>query len=141
MGAATVQMASGLPLPENVKCVVSDCGFTSPYEIVYKVTKQDWHLPAFFMIPVTNVFCKLLAGVDLKAYSTLDAQKVNKLPTLFIHGTGDKFVPYEMTLQNYEACQAPKRLELFEEAGHGQSYFYDRERYMGSIREWIDTYL
>ena len=34
MGGATVLMASELDLPENVKCIVSDCPYTSPYEII-----------------------------------------------------------------------------------------------------------
>ena len=139
MGSATVQMASGLELPRNVKCVIADCGFTSPWDINYKVAR-DMHLPAFVMIPVANIFCKLLAGFGLREYSTLDAQKVNKLPTLFIHGTGDDFVPCEMSKENYEACQAPKKLVLIPEAGHCKCYFYDKELYSGSIREWVDTY-
>lgn len=34
MGATTVLMATVLGLPENVRGVIADCGFTSPWEIV-----------------------------------------------------------------------------------------------------------
>ena len=34
MGASTVMMASKEKLPSNVKCVLADCGFTSPRDII-----------------------------------------------------------------------------------------------------------
>ena len=40
MGASTVMMASGLQLPTNVKAIIADCGFTSPYDIVYLTSKK-----------------------------------------------------------------------------------------------------
>jgi len=44
MGAATVLMASGLGLPENVKCIVADCPYSSPRAIISKVCR-DMRLP------------------------------------------------------------------------------------------------
>ena len=56
MGAATLLMLSGLSLPEQVKGIVSDCGFTSPKEVFTHVLHSMYHLPAFPLIPVwTNV--------------------------------------------------------------------------------------
>lgn len=43
MGAATVLMAQELKLPETVKAVVADCGYTAPKEIIKTVIKG----PAF----------------------------------------------------------------------------------------------
>lgn len=36
MGAATVLMAGGLDLPDNVVGIVADCGYTSPTAIIKK---------------------------------------------------------------------------------------------------------
>lgn len=33
MGGATVLMASGLNLPNNVKAIISDCAYTSAYDV------------------------------------------------------------------------------------------------------------
>ena len=44
MGAATVLMASGLPLPENVRGIVADCGYTSPHAIWEHVATDNLHL-------------------------------------------------------------------------------------------------
>ena len=44
MGAATVMIAAGQNVPENVVGVIADCGYTSAKEIIQKVI-QDMHLP------------------------------------------------------------------------------------------------
>ena len=40
MGAATVMIAAGKELPDNVIGVLADCGYTSAREIMYEVIKQ-----------------------------------------------------------------------------------------------------
>ena len=42
MGAATVLMASDLPLPEEVKGIIADCGYSSPRAIIKKVCWEIW---------------------------------------------------------------------------------------------------
>ena len=44
MGGATVLMASGLNLPEQVKGIVSDCAFTSPKAVF--ITCASQHVPS-----------------------------------------------------------------------------------------------
>ena len=50
MGAATVLMAAGEDLPENVKGVIADSPFTAPSDIIRTVMK-DYKLPVRFMYP------------------------------------------------------------------------------------------
>ena len=50
MGAATVLMAAGKPLPPNVKGVLFDCGFTSAKDIIKKCSR-DMKLPADLLYP------------------------------------------------------------------------------------------
>lgn len=47
MGCATTLMAAGLDLPDNVKGIIADCGFTSPWDIIRHVAKERFHLPPF----------------------------------------------------------------------------------------------
>ena len=42
MGAATVMMAAGEPLPANVIGVLADCGYTSAKDIIKKVIRQNY---------------------------------------------------------------------------------------------------
>jgi len=78
--------------------------------------------------------------VDAKDYSTLDAMAECEVPVLFIHGTDDKFVPVEMTYENYKACKAPKHLLVIPGANHGMSYRVDQEAYEKAVMDFWDKY-
>ncbi len=137
MGAATVLMACGEPFAENVRGVIADCGFTSPREIIGKCGR-DFHVPSWLLLPPVDLQTSLFAGFSLREYSTLDAMKTTKIPTFLAHGEKDTFVPCEMSKQNYAACAAKdKTLLLTPEAGHGQSYLKQTERYQNAVRAFI----
>ena len=70
MGCATVLMSLSLNLPPNVRGVLADCGFTSPWEIVRHVAKADFHLPAFPLLWLLDLWCRALAGFSLKEADT-----------------------------------------------------------------------
>ena len=140
MGASTVLMATGLDLPENVKGVVADCGFTSPYAIWKHVVEDNLRLPYGLYATAVEDICKKAIQVSPKDYSTVDAMKVCKVPVLFIHGTDDGFVPVEMSYENYKACIAPKRIMVVPGANHGMSYFIDKEKYEKEIKEFWREY-
>lgn len=137
MGASTVLMAAGEKLPDFVKGVIADCGFTTPYAMLYNYGHKAYHIPDFPLMRLFNRYCIKHAGVDLKGYSTLDAMKTVEVPVLFIHGKGDTFVPCEMTVENYNACTSPKRLLLVEGADHGMSFLADRETYVKTAAEFF----
>lgn len=140
MGASTVLMTAGFDLPENVKGIIADCGFTSPWEECKHVLKRNFKLPAFPLLPVCSFAVKLLAGYSLDDYSTLDAMKTNKIPVLFIHGGDDTFVPTYMGLQNYEACVAEKEILIVDGAGHAESFLKDTEKCTAVLNAFLDKY-
>ena len=128
MGASTVLMATELELPRNVKAVMADCGFTSPWDIICDVAKRSMHIPKYPFMPLFRLMVRLTAGFDLKEVSAVTAMAKNtKYPVQFIHGLADDFVPHEMSVRSYEACRAPKRLVSIPDAGHGLSYLVDEE--------------
>ena len=141
MGASTVLMATGQPLPSNIRGVVADCGFTSPKEIISYIIKKKLHLPSRLLLPVLSCFSRLFAGYYFGEYSVAEAMKSNTLPILFIHGKADRFVPTEMTIKNYRACQTEKRLILVEGAGHGTSFLQDRENVEKEILDFLESHL
>lgn len=142
MGATTVLMASGLPdFPDNVKCIISDCAFTSPYAVFSHVMKRDYHIPEFPVMNINSAMCRKKAGYGFNDYSTLDAMKVNTCPVLFIHGEKDNFVPTSMVYENYEACTADKELLVVSDAGHGASAYEDNELYENTESEFIRKYI
>ncbi len=137
MGCATVVMSLGLDLPSNVRGCIADCGFTSPYEIICHVLKNMMHLPYFPIIPVARVLCKVAGGFGMKEYSTFEALKNSTVPMLFVHGGADDFVPTEMSIRNYEACTAPKKLVIVEAASHAMSYLTDTARCQQELEAFI----
>ena len=137
MGATTVLMASRLPLPNNVRAIIADCGFTSPFDIVKKVSR-DMKLPFMLIYPSMNFSAKIFGGFKMNELSTTKAMSENTRPILFIHGTGDKFVPHHMTVECYEKCTSVKKLLLIKDAYHGYSYLFEYERMKGQEMNWLN---
>ena len=141
MGASTVLMASGLSLmPDNVKAVIADCAFTSPYDVFAHVLKRDYKLPPFPIMNITDELCRRTAGYGFKEYSTLAAMSRTTIPTLFIHGKNDKFVPVWMSEKNYQTCTAPKDMLLVDNAGHGASLFEAPQLYENKVFQFLSKY-
>ncbi len=140
MGATTVLMTAGMELPENVRGIIADCGFTSADDIWRHVAKHNLHLHYGIYAPMANELCKKRLCVDAKEYSTLDAMAECEVPVLFIHGTEDGFVPVEMTYENYKACAAPKHLLVVPGANHGMSYWMNTQGYQEAVLDFFSRY-
>ena len=129
MGATTVLLASCFDFPANVRAIIADCGFTSPYEIAKKRPAPRCSQSAgFASAAAVQPGYQAFAGFGLRDGSTIDAVRESRYPILFLHGTGDTFVPYEMTKRAFDACTAPKRLILVDGAEHGKSYIKEPDR-------------
>ena len=139
MGCSAALMSLGTDLPDNVKCVVADCGFTSPYEEFVHVLQRR-HIPVHPILEISELFAKAFAGFGFKDYSTVTALQTNRRPVLFVHGEKDSFVPVRFTVENYAACAAEKQLITVPEAGHGTSYVYAKERCHAALRGFLNKY-
>ncbi|MBQ9205783.1 MAG: alpha/beta hydrolase [Treponema sp.] len=137
MGCATVLMSLSFDLPANLQSVVADCGYTSPYDIMWKVAKKDKNVPLpRLVLGVGNKMAHILADFDFEEYDTFKGLRYNKVPVMFVHGTEDTFVPIEMTIANYQYCTSEKFLYLIEKAPHAISYFIDEEGYHKNLIEF-----
>ncbi len=140
MGGATVLMSQGQLLPANMAGIIADCGFTSAYDISLNVVKKNMGLLAYPLLFRANLFAKALANVDMMEKENPKILAHAKIPTLFIHGTGDDFVPCDMTVKNYSAAACEKRLILVPEAPHAMSWFYDTDRYKEVLTEFFEEH-
>ena len=140
MGATTVLMAAGRKMPENVKGISADCGFTDPYEILAQVM-HSMHVPVFPLLHAAGIFTRLFAGFGLREYSTIRAMETCRLPILLIHGLSDDFVPCEMSRRAYRACKTEKKLLLAEGAGHGTSFLFDQARIQSALENFFMDHL
>ena len=140
MGAATVMMASGEDLPDNVISVLADCGYTSPKEIICKVVK-DMKLPVKLLYPFIKLGARIFGRFDLEEASPIEAMKRCKVPIVFVHGDADDFVPHDMSERLYEACASEKkRFISVPGAGHGLAFPVDRESYVNQLNEVYDEW-
>lgn len=140
MGASTVMLAAELDLPKNVKCVLADCGFSSPKEIIQTVI-QSMKLPVTYVYPVVRLSGRIFGGIDIEEVSCVDAVRNSKVPILFIHGDGDDFVPCHMSESCYDACGTPKKLLIVKGAGHGLSHCVDKVSYEEAVEEFLDNFV
>lgn len=141
MGATTVLMAADLPLPPTVRGIVADCGFTSPRDILAHVMRAQYHLPPRLLLPVMDLFARLLAGVRLGQCSTEETLARTALPVQLFHGEADRFVPCEMSRRAYAACAGEKHLLTIPGAGHGASFLVDRAAYTEAVRAFLSSHL
>ncbi len=128
MGAATVLMASELDLPENVKCIVADCPYSSPYEII-ALQCEEMGIPSKIGMPFVCLGARIFGNLKLSGESAEKAVKNTKVPILLVHGEADDFVPCDMSRKIYEANPGMITFEIFPDAAHGISFIKDTERY------------
>lgn len=134
MGATTVMLAAGEELPSCVVGVLADCGFSTAKDIICKVIRS-MGLPPKLAYPFVWLGGRIFGGFDLRQSDAPAALGRSRVPVLLFHGTGDDFVPYEMSEENYAACASPKKLVLVANAGHGLSYLFDKEGYLAAVRQ------
>lgn len=141
MGAATVLMTSGEDMPGNVKCIVSDCAYSSVENILSYQMKRMFKLPKFPLLDMTSLISRIRAGYGFKEANALIQVELAYLPILFIHGSEDKFVPTRMVYELYIATASAKELLVIEGAAHGMSFWQDPKAYRAEVEEFLGEYV
>ena len=136
MGASTVLMAAGKPLPKNVIGVLADCGFTNAKEII-KIVIRKLKLPPNLAYPFVKLGAFIYGGFRLETDSAWSAMTRCTVPVIFYHGEADDFVPCYMSQQNYDACSSKKQLVTIPDAGHGLCYLVAPEIYLSTLAEFF----
>lgn len=141
MGATTVMLAAGeTDLPPALKGAVCDCGYDNAVEelkyfLRKKIPKGDTKIIELFRKYYLKHY-----GFDLAAIDTTKALQKSTLPLLFFHGTGDRLVPVEAGIRNFEAANEPKQLILIEKADHTKCFYCERERCFAAVWDFFETY-
>ena len=141
MGGATVLFTSGeIDLPKSVKAVISDCAYTDVYSEIANTIKAYAPLPAFPLVDAASVVCKIRGGYSFREASVVEAVKRSVTPTLFIHGSADTFVPFEMLYEIYENANCEKDILVIEGATHARSATHNPEAYWGKVEGFVERY-
>ena len=142
MGAATVMIASSLDnLPQNVKVIIEDCGYTTALEQFKYQLKKLFNMPSFPILNIANLMVKIKSGYFLNDASPIEAVKEAKVPIMFIHGDDDKFVPFYMLDELYEACSSEKQKLVIHGASHAHSEDENPEKYWKEVDAFINKYI
>jgi fermentation-respiration switch protein FrsA (DUF1100 family) len=143
MGAATVLMAAGLTLPPQVRGVIADAPYSSPYDIIRRVCGKMGFPPAPAM-PIVCLGARLWGGFRVRTDSAVEAVRRAQVPMLIIHGEDDRFVPCDMSRAiAVSATEVGRDVTLYtvKDAGHGISFIEDPEGYRQTVERFIERCL
>lgn len=146
MGAATVLMATGGPLPKNVRAAVSDCSYTSIEAEMRHVAEHHPNggrtlpFPSGVMFSTLRRIVLKKAGFDLRDASPVDAVGRSDTPTLFIHGSEDDLVPPDMMGKLVRAAKCPKSFLWVPGAPHADSAYLAPDLYWATVDTFVHTY-
>jgi uncharacterized protein len=118
-GAVAVDLA--LRHPEAAGLIV-ESSFTSLLDMT---ARYPW--TQFFPMPL------LLT----QRFDSLTKVKNLKVPVLFIHGTADRSIPFQMSQRLFAAAASPKQLELVPKADHGNDAIVAGPRYLEVVRNFV----
>lgn len=128
MGAAAVMMAE-------------DCGYTSAWSVLSYQMKSQFHLPAFPFLYCADFVTRIRAGYGMKEADALKCVAGTRLPMFFIHGTEDRFVPFEMMKELYDACRSEKECLAVAGAAHVQAALVGGAEYWDRVFRFVGRYL
>lgn len=141
MGAATVLMASGEKLPEQVKGIIADSGYTTVLEELSHQLKYLYKLPSFPIMQVTSVITNIRAGYTFAEASAIAGVEKSRLPLFVIHGDQDHLVPTEMGEKIFEIAKSDKELWIVPGAGHTEAYTIAEEEYKNKLQAFLSKAL
>lgn len=137
MGGATVIHCADKDI-KNVYGIIDDCGFDYGKRILQKCSKRIMGIHYFPLCSLALFWSKLIAKNDLKKSDGKEIVKHTNIPILFIHGTQDRFVPCQMSIDMYNNCASKKKLFLVKGAGHCGCYCLDQKGYEDALSEILD---
>ncbi len=138
MGAATVMMASGDPLPEYVRCIVEDCGYSSVVMQFNHNRKQNFGFIPPDVLQSASLVTKKQHGWGFWEASAAKQLEKCTLPMLFIHGDADDFVPIDHLWVNYNAKkQGYKEYWVAPGAVHANSFQKHPEEYKARVADFL----
>jgi len=143
MGGATVMMASGEDnLPESVKNIIQDCGFSNVFDELAFQAKAQYGISKFPMLYTVSLVNKIRQGWFYSQGDSVSQLERNTRPILMIHGDSDTYVPYFMLDINYNAVKegTPKEKVTIKGAEHALSIDTDLELYRQFITDFMAKY-
>lgn len=136
-GANAILNASGKHLLKNVKGIILDGAFTSPYDIIGYRLMADYKAPKYPAILLVAKYIKKAIHIDIKESSIRNARH-NDIPTLYFHTRRDDFVPLNMVYSLFNKNRGEKTLFILKD----EKYLYELEEnddYKKTLAKFIES--
>lgn len=118
-GAIAINLATQHP---NAAGLIVQSSFTSALDMA----RRNWWTAIF---PVHLILNQRFASIE-KVPSL-------KMPTLYIHGTIDRSIPFKMSERLFAATRSPKHLQLFKGASHNDVAYIGGAAYSQTIQDFV----
>ena len=92
------------------------------------------------MLQTTSLLSKIRAGYFFGEGNCAKAVSKSNIPTLFIHGDKDTFVPFEMLEKVYAAASCEKEKLVVPHAEHGNAMDVNPELYWTTVDNFVAKY-
>ena len=139
MGGATLLNLSAEKLPLQVKCIISDCAYSSIIELLkYHLDLND--MKNKIALNLASYMTYIRAGYHIEDVVPLSKVKYSKIPILFIHGEKDEFIPVSMAYDLYNATRCEKSLLILSEGKHAHNFKYS-DIYYEYVFQFINSYI
>lgn len=135
MGASAIAAANNYSLP-NVKLMVLDSAYCSPYDIIADGFKSKSIYKKLFMHFIYKYY-KKRANTDLLTNTAIDGIKKAKTPVLFVVGSLDDNCPVALSQRLSDSCPTEHELLIVDGALHAASIYKDKEAYVDKIKKYI----
>ncbi|HHP7244773.1 MAG TPA: alpha/beta hydrolase [Elainellaceae cyanobacterium] len=128
-GAIALDLVSRYP---DAAGVIVESTFTSIQDMV------DRNLKTLF--PINWILTQHFNSIEKVQSTGSKPDSGFQVPSLFIHGTGDRTVPVEMSHSLYEAAPDPKQLLLIPGATHNNVAELGGARYFQAVQTFIENH-
>jgi fermentation-respiration switch protein FrsA (DUF1100 family) len=144
MGASAAILSSAEEeFPQAVKCIVSDCAFSSAFkEFAFRLKKErKIPIPRSAVLLASNLLLYAVAGYGFLKADAKKAARSSETPMFFIHGAEDSFTPPWMAKQLYQAKAKDKALWIAPHTGHAQTVYAWHEEYEKRVAAFASRFV
>lgn len=137
MGAAAALMLCDKGRSTGVCGIIADGPYTSAWEEFAYRLKARFHLPAFPLLSLCDLFNRRRFGCSFRDAAPLRHVRRANTPILFLQEERDELVPLYMQEQLYDACPGEKYRLTVPGAAHARGYYTDPELYGKAVEGFI----
>jgi len=135
LGAATTLQHAAID--QRIAFAVLDCPFADLRRLLLYRLREDYHLHLPVLIDLANLWCRLIAKVDIDQASPIAGIPQIQAPMLFLHGANDRYIPPQHSIDMVQAAGERAALYLAPNAGHAQAFWNNREEYERVVGEFL----